>query len=152
MAGRTAHAREGALSTRIRKAIETLTGLWDDKREWGRAMARLRALPDGYREGAEAVRKYLSATVFTRAVDGSWSTAYADLAELFEQAAAAGTPVREVVGEGPVAFAEAFADNYPEHRWIDTKRRKLTERVDHAIRADTAHQADHDHDHPEATR
>ena len=32
-----------------------------------------------------------------------------DLADLFEQAAADGTPIREIVGEDPVEFVEAFA-------------------------------------------
>ena len=31
-----------------------------------------------------------------------------DLADLFEQSAANGTPVREIVGDDPVEFAEAF--------------------------------------------
>ena len=37
-----------------------------------------------------------------------------DLADLFEQGAADGTPLRELVGEDPVEFAEAFVQNYPE--------------------------------------
>lgn len=36
-----------------------------------------------------------------------------DLADLFEQSAADGTPIRKVVGEDPVEFAEAFLRNYP---------------------------------------
>ena len=39
-----------------------------------------------------------------------------DLADLFEQSAADGTPIREIVGEDPVEFAEAFLPNYPEGR------------------------------------
>ena len=35
-----------------------------------------------------------------------------DLADLFEQAAADGTPIREIVGEDPVEFAETFLQNY----------------------------------------
>jgi DNA-binding ferritin-like protein (Dps family) len=37
-----------------------------------------------------------------------------DLADLFEQGAADGTPLRDVVGEDPVEFAEAFLANYPQ--------------------------------------
>ena len=37
---------------------------------------------------------------------------FEDLADLFEQAAADGTPIREIVGKDPVEFVEAFAENY----------------------------------------
>jgi hypothetical protein len=40
-----------------------------------------------------------------------------DLAELFEQSAANGTPIREIVGADPVEFAEAFQRDYPEGQW-----------------------------------
>jgi DNA-binding ferritin-like protein (Dps family) len=36
-----------------------------------------------------------------------------DLADLFEQAAANGIPIRGIVGQDPVEFAEAFLRNYP---------------------------------------
>ena len=42
-------------------------------------------------------------------VDGDSAAAmFEDLADLFEQAAADGTPIREIVGEDPVEFVEAF--------------------------------------------
>ena len=37
-----------------------------------------------------------------------------DLADLFEQSAANGTPIRAIVGEDPVEFAETFLRNYAE--------------------------------------
>ena len=53
-----------------------------------------------------------------------------DLADLFEQSAANGTPVREIVGEDPVEFAEAFLRNYPEGQWIGRERERLTNAID----------------------
>jgi len=53
-----------------------------------------------------------------------------DLADLFEQGAANGTPIREVVGEDPVEFAEAFLRNYPEGQWISRERERLTNAID----------------------
>lgn len=53
-----------------------------------------------------------------------------DLADLFEQSAANGTPVRPVVGEDPVEFAEAFLRNYPEGQWISRERERLTNAID----------------------
>ena len=55
-----------------------------------------------------------------------------DLADLFEQSAASGTPVREVVGEDPVEFAEAFLRNYPEGQWITRERDRLTSAIERA--------------------
>lgn len=118
----------------IRKALETVTGPLEDKRRWRQASARIRSLPDGYRTAAEAVKRYLTSTGLVGASQGRWSAAYEDLAELFEQAAAAGTSVRDLVGEDPIAFADEFASNYTEHRWIDTPARRLTEAVDRAVR------------------
>ena len=57
---------------------------------------------------------------------------FEDLADLFEQSAADGTPIREIVGEDPVEFAEAFAQNYSGGRWIDRERERLTNAIDRA--------------------
>ncbi len=52
-----------------------------------------------------------------------------DLADLFEQAAADRTPIREVVGEDPVEFAEAFAQNYRKGGYVDRERERLTNAI-----------------------
>ena len=49
---------------------------------------------------------------------------FEDLADLFEQAAADGTPIRELVGKDPVEFAEAFAQNYTEGGYVPARGRK----------------------------
>ncbi len=55
-----------------------------------------------------------------------------DLAELFEQSAADGTPVRAVVGTEPVEFAEEFLRSYPGDSWISRERERLTRASDRA--------------------
>jgi DNA-binding ferritin-like protein (Dps family) len=55
-----------------------------------------------------------------------------DLADLYEQGAADGTPVREIVGEDPVEFAEAFLRNYPAGQWITREQERLTGAVEQA--------------------
>ena len=49
-----------------------------------------------------------------------------DLADLFEQGAADGTPIRAIVGDDPVEFAEDFLRNYVEGQWINKERARLT--------------------------
>ena len=60
-----------------------------------------------------------------------------DLADLFEQSAADGTPIREIVGEDPVEFAETFLQNYSEGQWINKERERLTKAIDRAAEEDT---------------
>jgi hypothetical protein len=49
-----------------------------------------------------------------------------------DQVAANGTPIREVVGEDPVEFAEAFPRNHPEGQWIIRERERLTNAIERA--------------------
>ena len=60
-----------------------------------------------------------------------------DLADLFEQSAANGTPIREIVGQDPVEFAETFLQNYSEGQWINKERERLTSAIDRAAGQDT---------------
>ena len=45
-----------------------------------------------------------------------------DHADLWERAAVDGTPVRAIVGDDPVEFAETFAWAYSGKEWIDKER------------------------------
>jgi len=55
-----------------------------------------------------------------------------DLADLLEQSAAAGTPIRDVVGVDPAEFAEEFMQNYDGGSWIRTERDRLGKAIDRA--------------------
>jgi DNA-binding ferritin-like protein (Dps family) len=59
---------------------------------------------------------------------------FSDLADLWERAAADGTPVGDIVGDDPVEFAESFAQAYGGKRWIDKERTRLIEAVEDAKR------------------
>ncbi len=102
-----------------------------DKKRWREYKARTRRLPENYRMAVEAIERCLMNFVPT---DGdSAASMFEDLADLFEQAAADGTPIREIVGEDPVEFVEAFAQNYSEGGYIPTRARKrLTDAIDRA--------------------
>jgi len=81
-----------------------------------------------YRTAVDALERYLM--YFGPADGGSTAAMFEDLADLFEQAAADGTPVRAIVGEDPVEFAEAFLRNYPGGQWINRERERLTNAID----------------------
>jgi hypothetical protein len=59
-----------------------------------------------------------------------------DLANLFERAAADGTPIREIVGEDPVAFVEALVQNYEPGGYVTRERNRLISAIDHAAGED----------------
>ncbi|MEQ4722983.1 DUF1048 domain-containing protein [Nonomuraea sp. B19D2] len=101
------------------------------KRRWREYKARREQLPENYRTAVEAIERYLMHFVPT---DGdSNASMFEDLADLFEQAAADGTPIREIVGEDPVEFAEAFVENYSEGGYAPTRERKrLTDAITRA--------------------
>lgn len=113
------------------KWIDALTGSLQQKKTFRRDMARLRALPPAYREAAEAVNRYL--LYASGLTDGdTLARMVGDHADLWERAALDGTPVREIVGEDPVAFAEDFARSYDGTVWIDKERARLRAAIDDA--------------------
>ncbi|QEO14688.1 DUF1048 domain-containing protein [Agromyces intestinalis] len=113
------------------KWIETITGSLDDKKQYKQYKARLEALPGKYRTAAQALDRYViysggvvKADVMLKMFD--------DLATLFEQAAADGTPVSAIVGDDPVEFAETFLANYADGQWRNKEKQRLTDAIGEA--------------------
>lgn len=111
--------------------IEKVTGSLEDKKRYRQHKARVAALPTPYRTTVEAVERYLMYAGGVVRAD-LMMTMLDDLGDLFEGAAADGTPVREVVGDDPVEFVEAFVANYAEGQWISKERKRLIDAVDRA--------------------
>ncbi|MFI9358021.1 DUF1048 domain-containing protein [Streptomyces lydicus] len=106
------------------------------KKRWRAYKARVKELPENYRTAVEAIERYTMHFVPT---DGdSNASMFEDLADLFEQAAADGTPIREIVGDDPVEFAEAFVQNYSEGGYVPPRARKrLADDIERATSQDT---------------
>ena len=101
-----------------------------DKRRWRAYQERTKQLPENYRTAVEGLERYL---MYTGPGDGDrLMTMIEDLADLFEQSAAAGTPVREIVGDDPVEFAEAFKRNYGLSQWLNKEQQRLTSAIERA--------------------
>jgi DNA-binding ferritin-like protein (Dps family) len=106
-----------------------------DKKRWRQYKARKEQLPANYRTAIDAVERYL---MYSGRGDGqSWASMLEDLADLFEQSAANRTPIREIVGEDPVEFVEAFVQNYPEGQWRAREQERLTSAIEGAAGEDT---------------
>ena len=116
--------------------IEQVTGSLEQKKRYRQYKARTKQLPANYRSAVEALERYLM--YFGSITRGETLVSMLeDLADLFEQSAANGTPIREIVGQDPVEFAETFLQNYWEGQWINKERERLTSAIDRAAGQDT---------------
>jgi len=95
-----------------------------DKKRWREYKARIEQLPPSYRTAVAGLERYINHLGGIGDAD-SIIAMLDDLADLFEQAAANGTPIREIVGEDPVEFIQTFLRNYPAGRWITREEDRL---------------------------
>ena len=116
--------------------IELFTGSIEQKKQYRQYKARVKRLPPNYRMAVEALERYLN--YFGSITKGDVLLSMLDdLADLFEQCAANGTPIREIVGEDPVEFVETFLQNYAAGQWINKERTRLISAIDRAAGEDT---------------
>jgi DNA-binding ferritin-like protein (Dps family) len=109
--------------------IEQLTGSLEQKKQYRQYKARVEQLPADYRGAATALERYL--TYYGAITKGDvLLSMLGDLADLFEQSAADRTPIREIVSDDPVEFAETFMRNYTGGQWINKERERLTKAID----------------------
>jgi DNA-binding ferritin-like protein (Dps family) len=106
-----------------------------DKRRWRQYKARVKQLPPNYRATVEAIERYLNYAGGLD-VEGAFSL-LEDVTELFERAAADGTPIREIVGENPMEFVDALIQNYSEGGYIAKQRERLISDINRAAGEDT---------------
>jgi DNA-binding ferritin-like protein (Dps family) len=116
--------------------IGKITGPFDQKKRYRQYKARKEALPANYHTAIDALERYL--TYFGSITKGQILVSMLeDLADLFEQSAASGTPIRAIVGDDPVEFAETFVRNYSEGQWINKERERLVSAIERAAGEDT---------------
>ena len=112
-----------------------ITKVIGDKRRWRQYKARVRQLPPNYGTAVDAIERYL---MHFGPVDGdSAASLLEDVADLFEQAAADGTPIRDIVGEDPVEFADALIRNYTKGGYVTREQDRLTSAIARAAGEDT---------------
>jgi DNA-binding ferritin-like protein (Dps family) len=107
----------------------SISKMISEKRRYRQYKAGTEQLPANYHTAIDALERYLM--YFGAITKGDTLVSMLeDLADLFEQSVANGTPIRAVVGEDPVEFAEAFLQNYSEGQWINKERERLTTAID----------------------
>jgi DNA-binding ferritin-like protein (Dps family) len=111
----------------ISKFITLVIG---DKRRWRQYKARVKQLPPNYRTAVEAIERYL---MHFGMLDGdNAASLFEDVADLFERAAADGTPIREIVGIDPVEFVDELIRNYTKGGYVTRERQRLISTIDQA--------------------
>ncbi len=120
----------------MNKVIAKVVG---EKRQWRQHRARTRQLPESYRTAIEALERYLM-HVGPGGDGAGAATMFDDLLDLFEQSAANGTSIREIVGDDPVEFLEAFVENYPDGQWRVRERMRLINAIQRAERENNANE------------
>lgn len=115
--------------------LEIVTGSLEEKKRYRRYKARIKRLPEGHRIAVEAMERYL---MHFGPVDGAGAMEmYEDLADLFEQSVADATPIRDLLGDDPIEFAESFMANYPLGQYRARERHRFVSAVDRAVAATT---------------
>ena len=116
--------------------IELITGSLEDKKRWRAYKTRVQQLPPSYRTAVGGVERYL---MYAGGGDEDQLLQMVDdLADLFERAAADGTPVRTIVGDDPVEFVETFKSNYGLGSWLGKEQRRLNEAIERAEKDEEA--------------
>lgn len=110
----------------------------EQKRRYKQYKARTQRLPGSYCTAITALERYMMC--FGPGKADSLQSMLNDLVDLFEQSAANGTPIRDIVGHDPVDFAEAFLRNYPDGQWISRERERLTSAVEAAAAAESGNE------------
>ncbi|NLU79017.1 DUF1048 domain-containing protein [Micromonospora sp. HNM0581] len=113
------------------KWIETLVGSLEQKKQYRHLIARIEALPEPYRGAAKALHRYFMH--HGGVLDGdTLTTMLGDFVDLWERAVVDETPVRAIVGDDPVEFAETLLQAYASRQWIDIERERLRTAIDAA--------------------
>lgn len=120
--------------SRYLQYLELVTGPLEEKKRWRQYKARVKGLPGNYRTAVEAMERYL---MHFGPADGAGAmTMYEDLMELFERSAADATPIRDIFGDDPVEFVEAFMANYPLGQYRTRERNRFTSAIERAAQED----------------
>ena len=113
-----------------------ITRMIDEKRRYRRYKARTEQLPASYRTALGGLEHYLM--YFAPDKGAELMAMLEDLADLFDESVESGASIREIVGDDPVEFAEAFRRNYPAGQWIVREQERLTRAINNSLNEEKA--------------
>jgi len=98
------------------------------KKQWREYKKRVKALPLPYMEAVAGVERYLMHFGAVNNPD-SITSLFEDVIDIFERAAADNTPIRDIVGEDPVEFADALIRNYQQTGYVAKEQARLRDSI-----------------------
>lgn len=102
------------------------------KKEWREYKRRVKALPLPYMEAVAGVERYVMHFGGISDAEQAQSL-FNDVIDIFERAAADNTPIRDVVGDDPVEFADALIRNYQQTGYVAREQGKLRDAITKAV-------------------
>ncbi|KGR74166.1 DUF1048 domain-containing protein [Ureibacillus sinduriensis] len=106
--------------------FEKMIGSLDDKREWKALESRAKALPSEYSNAYKAIQNYLW-TVDSPTDWKDTNRIFGGILDLFEEGAAEGKKVTDLIGENVAAFCDDLVKD--EQTWNDKYRKKLNDTI-----------------------
>lgn len=109
----------------MKNIIKTLIG---DKTRYRQFHKDVAQLPTPYAETLTAIEKYM----WNFAKSDGIMDALEDILRMFQENTAENVPVKNVVGDDPVEFAETIMAQYPDALWLIKYRNQLRDKVTEA--------------------
>jgi DNA-binding ferritin-like protein (Dps family) len=102
-----------------------------DKKRYRQYLHDIAALPKPYADTLTALDKY----IWNFAANGNIMDALEGILHMFQESAAEGVPVGQVIGDDPVEFADNILAQYPDDLWMTKIEKKLRTQVQEAQNA-----------------
>mgnify|MGYP005984508965 CR=1 FL=1 len=96
-----------------------------EKKQYRKVKKEMKELPKPYAETLEALEKYM----WNFAKTSKFMDVLEELLQIFQENAAEGVPVGNVIGDDPVTFADTIMAQYPDELWLITYQNHLRSQV-----------------------
>jgi DNA-binding ferritin-like protein (Dps family) len=106
--------------------LDKIMGSLEDKREWRAMEARAKSLPSEYRNAYNAIKEYM----WTSGGATDWkdiSRIFGSLLDLFEEGAADGRKVTDLIGKDAAEFCDELVKDSKTYR--EHYRKKLNDKI-----------------------
>lgn len=102
-----------------------LNHMIEDKKRYKQFKSDVQALPEAYAQTLTALQTY----IWNFAKSGAMMNVLEEILHMFQESAAENVPVKQLIGDDPVEFAENIMAQYPEELWLIKYRTRLREQV-----------------------
>ena len=109
--------------------IKIFKKMISEKKEWNHFQKRIKKLPKDYKNAMKGIQTYMFSFMCNEAI---MQILY-DLLEMFEESAAEGKKVTDIVGNDLGAFCEDIFKAVPNSNWIDNYKKQLQNEINKKV-------------------